>query len=76
MTRLVGPVKPVGSTEVDEQRLENLKTMIDLVDSLIGDVLTVAQYRNRTEYSLRESGKRAHDFLEELDDYVPSRQSR
>lgn len=62
--KLIGDVRPVGRTEVDEIRLNNLKEMCHLVNVLITEIDEVA-YRNkdRTEGSMKIAGEYASNFL-------------
>ena len=61
--KLVGEIDPVGETYRDEKRLENLKTMCALVDSLVTDIWHVAQNKDRCEYSMKQAGVYAEKFL-------------
>jgi len=62
--KLCGPINPVGKTETDENRLENLKIMTELVDNLIEIIGHVArQNKDRTEHSMKVAGEHAHKFL-------------
>ena len=61
---LVGPTMPVGETNADNQRFENLEVMVELADLLMGDIAAVARYnKNRPEHSMQKAGKRAHSFF-------------
>lgn len=62
VTKLVGPIRPVGKTETDEIRFENLKTMCDLVNALLTDIDSVAMCAHRSEFSVSRAGKYAADF--------------
>lgn len=61
--KLVGEIEPIGSTEVDNKRFENLKTMTTLVDKLVIDIDIVAMRREDHQYSVSKAGKYASDFL-------------
>ena len=63
VTKLIGPIKPVGETHVDDRRYENLKAMADLVDSLLGDLCRVTPEAKMDEYSRQRAGKYAKEFL-------------
>jgi len=63
VTKLVGPIMPVGETNTDDKRLENLKTMCDLVDKLLCDIYEVAPNMHRHEYSMKRAGEHADEFL-------------
>ena len=61
---LIGKIDPVGETNTDNARFENLKTMTDLVEVLLADLNWVAQYNNRQEYSVNRAGQFALSFLD------------
>lgn len=64
--KLIGPINPIGETNTDRVRYENLQQTIDLVDRLILNISHVSDNRNRPEYSLSNAGKKAYQFLQEL----------
>jgi len=64
--KLVGKIYPVGETNADNDRFENLKTMTELVDELLSDIYRVAQGNNRHEYSINRAGQFASSFLDEV----------
>lgn len=62
--RLVGKIKPVGETNTDNERLENLKTLCNVVNALVYDIDEVAyEFRDRKEYSIKRASDFAKDFL-------------
>lgn len=64
--KLVGSIIPAGESHKDTERFENLKTMCELVDSLIYDIYEVSKDKNRHETSMRVMGEYADRFLNEL----------
>lgn len=64
--KLIGPIDPVGETNTDNVRFENLKSMVSLVDKLLFDINKVAPSKNRAEYSMSRAGKFADVFLQEI----------
>ena len=70
--KLVGNINPVGETNTDEVRFENLITMCGVVQELIGKIEDVAKEKDRYEYSIKKAGNYAHDFLCELKNYSPN----
>lgn len=64
--KLVGDIDPVGETNADEKRFENLKDMTQLVDMLVGDIDRVASNKNRVEHSMKRAGQHADNFLTNL----------
>jgi hypothetical protein len=65
VTKLVGSIKPIGSTETDSERQRNLKVMIALVESLIFDIKEVAAMQDAPQHSIRQAGLLAERFLKE-----------
>ena len=61
--RLVGDIQPLGDHNIDQQRLQNLKTLNDLVEELLSRIISVAHEANRQEASIRNIGKCAKEFL-------------
>lgn len=65
--KLIGPIAPVGDSNIDDQRFQNLEELCRLVDRLTGEIYAIAT-ANKTapEYSRNRSGKRAQAFLRML----------
>ena len=69
--RLIGPVRPVGETRTDADRLENLKKAGAVVDYLleeIGEVATIN--KDRVEYSRKSAAEEALEILEFVKEHV------
>ena len=66
VTKLVGPIKPVGETHIDNDRYENLKIMCDLIDKLLTDVDRVIPNKRRDEYSMKRAGEYADNFFTQI----------
>jgi len=65
--KLVGPIEPIGETNTDNERFENLKVMTDVVDSLLSDIDRVAMNnKDRVEYSRKRAGQYASDFFDRI----------
>jgi hypothetical protein len=64
--KLVGPIDPVGESNTDDIRFENLKIMTELVDELLTDIDHVASNRDRAEYSMKRAGEHASKFYDDL----------
>lgn len=58
--KLVGEIDPVGETNTDNQRFENLKTLTELIDKLLTDVDRVA-YNNKGSHE--HSKLKAREFV-------------
>lgn len=70
--KLVGEIEPVGETQTDAKRYENLKEVINLTESLIAEIGDVARFNiDRHEHSMSQAGKRAHKFFADqgIEDY-------
>jgi len=62
--KLTGPINPVGESNCDDARYENLKTLCDLVNFLVTDIDSVAyRYKDSPESSVNRAGKYADTFL-------------
>jgi len=68
--KLVGSIEPYGSTQIDEERLKNLETLLEVMDEYINEIINVTKYRNRHEYSILEIAERAYDWIVGLRDYT------
>ncbi len=64
--KLIGNIEPVGETNEDNRRMENLKEIIDLTHGLLLDIEFVSTYKDRVEYSVKEAGEKASYFLKTL----------
>ena len=63
--KLIGPVNPIGESNTDDRRFENLKALCELTDHLVS-IIDEVSYRNkdRAEYSMSRAGKYAFDFID------------
>lgn len=64
---IIGPIKPIGVTEVDNQRLVNLQKVINLVDSLLMDIHEVSKLSS-SQYSVQRAARLAKQYIAELHD--------
>lgn len=65
--KLIGKIEPIGETQEDERRFNNLKDMCDLVNKLVSDIDDVAfGNKNRHEHSMKNAGLYASKFLDDL----------
>lgn len=64
VTKLVGRIKPVGESNEDEKRFENLVLMCELVDRLVTKIDEVAyDNKDRYEASMKKAGLYAQNFM-------------
>jgi hypothetical protein len=62
--KIIGEINPIGETNADEERFENLKTMTELVDMLLDDIDRVSfKNRDKAEYSMKRASDFANRFL-------------
>ena len=62
--KLIGYIDPVGETNIDDKRFENLKAMCELVNNLVTEIDEVSFYnKNKDEYSRKRAGEYANNFL-------------
>ena len=64
--RLCGMIEPQGETNIDAVRLDNLTDTIDLTERLIDDIIMVARHKDRVEFSMKEAGVTADNFISKL----------
>ncbi len=65
--KLIGRIKPVGETTLDNIHYRNMQTLIDLVDSLVDDIEEVAtRHKDSPEHSVSRSGRLADSFIRSL----------
>lgn len=67
VNKLIGPIAPIGETNEDERRFENLKSVIRLTDKLLFDIGAVARgNKDRDEYSMKRAGQLAANYFLDL----------
>ena len=64
--KLVGSIEPIGETNADEARYENLVEMMFLVERLFHDISRLRHFDKRTEFSIKRAGVRAGAFIDEM----------
>ena len=66
---LIGPTSPVGETHEDAQRLENVRVLASVVESLLMKLESAAEYKDRPEASMRAIGREARNALNRMKEY-------
>jgi hypothetical protein len=66
--KLLGEINPIGETQTDNARFENLKATVKLVDGLLFDIDRVTCNKTRHEHSMKRAGEFASKFLEDIKD--------
>lgn len=70
VTRIIGPISPIGDSVVDEGRYANLEYTIDLANRLLLDIDCVALKCGSDFASVKKAGQRAKKFLAEVRDEI------
>lgn len=60
--KLSGPINPVGETNADNARFENLKELCECVDELLSRIDAVAMGKDHHALSISRAGKYADEF--------------
>ena len=63
--KLTGKISPTGESGLDKDRLENLKSTINLIEELQEEVIYIARFKDSHAHSEKEIGKVANDFITE-----------
>lgn len=63
---LIGKIEPIGETNEDMRRLDNLQVAIAVVDAYLDDIREVASFKGSAAYSIDRAGKMADDFIRSL----------
>lgn len=67
ISKLIGPIEPVGETNTDDERFESLEQHCILIEELIMKVQYVANTcKNRQERSMKKAGQYAYKFLDRI----------
>ncbi len=64
--KLIGPIQPIGESNTDAKRLENLSQYGELLDGLLCDLEETAIHADRAEASMRLIGQKAKTYLSEV----------
>ena len=64
--KLVGKINPIGETNTDDKRFNNLKEMCALIEKLLTLIAELHQYENNQQYSIKRSGMYAIKFYDNL----------
>lgn len=60
---MIGATEPYGSTHIDHDRMNNQQKLKELAECLIADLCSNANYASRHEYSMKEIGEDARNFI-------------
>jgi len=65
----IGEIEPVGDSNIDEKRTENLRCQINLVEELLQEIKSVTRFSNSEYGSMSDSGKIAEKALKCFQEY-------
>ena len=60
---MIGATEPYGSSHIDHDRLNNQKKLEELAEWVIAGLCRNTKYTSRYEYSMKEIGEDAREFL-------------
>jgi hypothetical protein len=63
---LVGPIRPTCDQAIDDQRFENLKQMMAVVDSLLEEISSVADMKDAHAWSIERAAKAADEYIKSV----------
>lgn len=66
--KLIGNINPIGESNEDAKRLENLKQLTELTDCLVSRINRIRECKGDHRYSMNMAGQHAHNFLSNLRD--------
>ena len=65
--KLVGEIEPIGATEEDDKRFENLKIMTELIDKLLYDIDNINyRFKKSHQFSMKRAAEYASKFQDDL----------
>lgn len=65
--RLVGPIRPIGKTESDEERFKNLQRLCEITKELLGLIEDVGiDFSHRHEHSVKHASDYAIAFMNKI----------
>lgn len=69
--KIIGNVRPVGETNTDNERFENLKSMCVVAENLLDEIQKVADEKSSCLKSAKKAGEFANDFLKGVSENYP-----
>ena len=67
---LIGEVEPVGETNTDNKRFDNLIKLQKTVNNLLYEIYCVCGYVDNVEYSMHRAGEKAVRWMKDLKDWL------
>lgn len=68
--RLNGEIEPIGETNTDSERYNNLISLENTIDMLLSEMNNVFKYSNRPEYSMSKAGNQSLHWLQGLYEWI------
>ena len=72
LDRLIGKTDPVADSNIDRERKENLKTLIDVTNWCLDGMYSAASNRHSPYGSQRDVGELAYSAMLQLKDWLQS----
>lgn len=73
---LIGETEPAADQAIDDVRLENLKTLIDISHWAMYRLYRVSEYRTSSYYSCKGMGEKAYSEMMELKEYFEDEETK
>lgn len=67
---LIGEVEPIGETNTDNDRYQNLIQLEGVIEHLLDEVEKVSKCSDRPEYSMSKAGKQTVIWLSEIQSWI------
>ena len=67
---LIGEVQPIGETNTDNDRYQNLIQLEGVIDLLLDEIEKVAKCSDRPEFSMSKAGKQAVSWFSDTQSWV------
>ena len=67
---LIGEVEPIGETNTDNDRYQNLIQLEGVIEHLLEEIEKVAKCSDRVEYSMSKAGKQSVIWLSEIQSLI------
>lgn len=67
VTKLIGPIDPIGETNEDNRRYENLRNLTQLVDRALSDIDRISMScKDDHRFSIKRAGEHCSKFFDDL----------
>ena len=67
LEKLLGKIEPVGETNEDNKRYENIENYKKALNFIFGRLEKASLYADRKEYSMQKIGKECKEFLRDFE---------